>query len=30
LAIMFAWFGVGIMVFAWLTSFSIINVWSPL
>jgi hypothetical protein len=30
LAIMFAWFGVGIMIFAWLTSFSIINVWSPL
>jgi len=30
LAIMFAWFGVGILVFAWLTSFSIINVWSPL
>jgi len=30
LAIMFAWFGVGIIVFAWLTSFSIINVWSPL
>ncbi|MDB5163336.1 MAG: hypothetical protein JWO54_604 [Candidatus Saccharibacteria bacterium] len=30
LAIMFAWFGVGIMVFAWITSFSIINVWSPL
>lgn len=30
LAIMFAWFGVGIMLFAWLTSFSIINVWSPL
>lgn len=30
LAIMFAWFGIGIMVFAWLISFSIINVWSPL
>lgn len=30
LAIMFAWFGIGILVFAWLTSFSIINVWSPL
>lgn len=30
LAIMFAWVGIGIMVFAWLTSFSIINVWSPL
>ena len=30
LAIMFAWFGIGIIVFAWLTSFSIINVWSPI
>jgi len=30
LAIMFAWFGIGIIVFAWLTSFSIINIWSPL
>ncbi len=30
LAIMFAWMGIGIIVFAWLTSFSIINVWSPL
>ena len=30
LAIMFAWISIGIMVFAWLTSFSIINVWSPL
>lgn len=30
LAILFAWFGIGIIVFAWLTSFSIINVWSPL
>jgi len=30
LAIMFAWFGIGIMIFAWLISFSIINVWSPL
>lgn len=30
LAIMFAWFGIGILVFAWVISFSIINVWSPL
>lgn len=29
LAIMFAWFGIGILIFAWVTSFSIINVWSP-
>ncbi len=30
LAIMFAWLGIGIILFAWLTSASIINVWSPL
>ena len=29
LAIMFAWFGVGIIIFAWITAISIINVWSP-
>lgn len=29
LAIMFAWMGVGIMIIAWITSFSIINIWSP-
>ncbi|MFZ3009468.1 MAG: hypothetical protein WA030_00400 [Candidatus Microsaccharimonas sp.] len=29
LAIMFAWMGIGILLFAWVTSFSIINVWSP-
>jgi len=29
LAIMFAWIGVGVLVFAWVTAFSIINVWSP-
>mgnify|MGYP007088065029 CR=1 FL=1 len=29
LAIMFAWFGIGIIVFAWITAISIINVWSP-
>lgn len=30
LAIMFAWMGIGIMIFAWVTAFSIINVWSPI
>jgi hypothetical protein len=30
LAIMFAWLGIGIIIFAWITSFSIINVWSPI
>ena len=29
LAIMFAWLGIGILLFAWITSVSIINVWSP-
>ena len=29
LAIMFAWMGIGIIIFAWVTAFSIINVWSP-
>jgi hypothetical protein len=29
LAIMFAWLGIGILIFAWITAFSIINVWSP-
>lgn len=29
LAIMFAWFGIGVIVFAWVTAISIINVWSP-
>jgi len=29
LAIMFAWLGVGVLVFAWVTAMSIINVWSP-
>lgn len=29
LALMFAWFGIGIIVFAWVTAISIINVWSP-
>lgn len=30
LAIMYAWIGIGILIFAWITSFSIINVWSPM
>jgi hypothetical protein len=30
LAIMFAWVGIGIIIFAWVTAFSIINVWSPI
>lgn len=29
LAIMFAWLGIGIIIFAWVTAISIINVWSP-
>lgn len=29
LAIAFAWFGVGVMVLAWVIAISIINVWSP-
>lgn len=29
LAIMFAWLGIGIIMFAWVTALSIINVWSP-
>ena len=29
LAIMFAWLGIGIIILAWVTSFAIINVWSP-
>lgn len=30
LAIALAWAGIGIIVFAWITAISIINVWSPL
>ena len=30
LAIMVAWLGIGIILFAWVMSFSIINVWSPI
>jgi len=29
LAIMFAWLGIGIIIFAWVIAISIINVWSP-
>ena len=29
LAIMFAWMGIGVLIFAWVTAYSIINVWSP-
>lgn len=29
LAIMFAWMGIGVLIFAWMIAFSIINVWSP-
>lgn len=29
LAIMYAWVGIGVIVFAWITAISIINVWSP-
>lgn len=29
LAIMLAWMGIGIIIFAWITAISIINVWSP-
>ena len=29
LAIMFLWLGIGMIVFAWITAISIINVWSP-
>ncbi len=30
LAIMFAWLGIGVLLFAWVTAMSIINVWSPI
>lgn len=29
LAIMLAWLGIGIIVFAWITAIALINVWSP-
>lgn len=30
LALLFAWFGVGLLVFAWITANSVLTVWSPL
>lgn len=30
LAIMFAWMGIGMLIFAWIVALSIINVWSPI
>jgi hypothetical protein len=30
LALLIAWMGIGIILFAWIMSFSIINVWSPI
>ena len=30
LAIIYAWSGIGVLIFAWVTAMSIINVWSPL
>ena len=30
LAIGFLWFGIGLLLFAWIAAISIINVWSPL
>lgn len=29
LAIMVGWLGIGVLIFAWIVAFSIINVWSP-
>ncbi len=29
LAIMFVWLGLGIIIFAWIIAYAIINVWSP-
>ncbi len=29
LALFFAWLGIGIVLFAWVTAIAIINVWSP-
>lgn len=29
LAVMLAWVGIGVIIFAWITAISIINVWSP-
>ena len=30
LAVMILWLGIGIVILAWVTSFALINVWSPL
>ncbi|NCO10773.1 hypothetical protein GW930_02615 [Candidatus Saccharibacteria bacterium] len=30
LAILYLWVGIGVVLFAWITSFSIITIWSPL
>lgn len=30
LALLVAWMGIGVIIFAWVMSFSILNVWSPL
>jgi hypothetical protein len=30
LALMVAWMGIGVILFAWIMAFSIINVWSPI
>lgn len=29
LAVLFAWFGIGLLIFTWIVALSIINVWSP-
>ena len=29
LAVLFAWFSIGLLVFTWIVALSIINVWSP-
>jgi hypothetical protein len=29
LALLIAWMGIGVIIFAWVMSFSILNVWSP-
>lgn len=30
LAIMFAWFGIGIILLGWVTAAAVLNIWSPL
>ncbi len=29
LALLFAWFSVAIIIFAWMTTYAVLNVWSP-